>query len=96
MLGFFILGAPMDRLDSIALEFATAGCSVVRGSLADVPCLTVAGNGHTLLVLIGDPNTPESRRAVDLWRAQPCWCADRTTAHAIAKCLQAGEFSSDS
>jgi len=85
----------MDRLDSISLEFAIAGCSVVRGALAGVPCLTVAGNGHTILVLIGDARAPASRKAADLWGAQLCWCSDRATAHAIAKCLQAGEFDAD-
>ena len=86
----------MDRFDSIALEFAIAGCSVVRGSLADVPCLTVAAAGNTILVLVGDPNSREGRKAADMWSAQLCWCSDRATAHAIAKCLQAGEFSADS
>ena len=82
----------MTRLDSIALEFATAGCSVVRGTLAGVDCLTVAVQGRTLLVLIGDPNSAEGRRAVDMWRDQCCWCSDRATAAAISHCLKAGEF----
>ena len=85
----------MDRTDSIALEFAIAGCSVVRGTLAGIPCLTVAGNGKTVLVLLGDPNTAASRRAADMWSAQLCWCNDRATAHAIARCLQDGEFDAD-
>ena len=85
----------MDRTDSIALEFSIAGCSVVRGTLAGVPCLTVAGNGKTVLVLLGDPNAPDSRKAADMWGAQLCWCKDRATAHAIAHCLQAGEFDAD-
>ena len=82
----------MDKTDSIALEFSIAGCSVVRGTLAGVQCLTVAGAGHTILVLLGSPNSPEGRKAADLWGAQLCWCSDRATAHAIAKCLQDGEF----
>ena len=85
----------MDRTDSIALEFAIAGCSVVRGHLSGVPCLTVAVSGRTLLVLLGRPSCPEARKAADMWRDQLCWCADRSTAHAIAKCLQAGEFDAD-
>ena len=85
----------MDRTDSIALEFATLGCSVVRGSLAGVPCLTVAGNGKTILVLLGKADAPESRAAADMWRDQLCWCNDRSTAHAIAHCLIAGEFDAD-
>jgi len=83
----------MDRADSIALEFALAGCSVVRGALAGVPCLTVAGNGNTLLVLMALPRDQAAQKAADLWRAQLCYVTDRSTAHAVAKCLVAGEFS---
>ena len=82
----------MDRTDSIALEFAIASCSVVRGSLAGVPCMTVAGNGQTILVLLGKPDSAESRKAADMWQGQVCWCPDRSTAHAIARALQGGEF----
>lgn len=82
----------MEKLDSIALEFAIAGCSVVRGTLAGVDCMTVAGEGHTILVLIGNPDAPESRKAVDLWQDEICWCRDRSTAHAIARCLKDGDF----
>ena len=84
---------PMTRTDSICLEFAAAGCSVVRSELAGVPCLTVAGDGHTLLVLLAPATDPGARKAADMWRSQLCYCTDRTTAHAIAKCLQSGEFS---
>jgi len=92
---FYSKEPPMSRIDSIALEFSIAGCSVVRGNLAGVPCLTVAGNGKTILVLCGDPNKPGNRKAADMWDGKVCWCNDRATAHAIAHCLQAGEFDAD-
>lgn len=85
----------MDRIESISAEFVSLGCSVIRGALAGVDCLTVAANGRTLLVLIGDPNSAEGRRAVNLWRDQCCWCADRATASAIGHCLRSGEFDAD-
>ena len=93
--GFFMPERTMNRADSIALEFAIAGCSVVRGDLAGVPCLTVAGDGKTLLVLLAPATDKDARKAADLWRAQLCYVTDRSKAHAVARCLQAGEFDAD-
>lgn len=82
----------MDRTQSIALEFYRGYCSVVRGNLHGVECLTVARDGQTIMVFLGDPNSPEGRKAADAWQGQRCWCKDRTAAHAIADALESGEF----
>ena len=74
----------------IAKEFAACGCSVAHGTYAGVDCLMVSAEGRTILVLL--ETGKKAKDAADLWRDEVCYCTERSTAAAIARCLQAGEF----